>query len=921
MSLPSTYQMTATGMVVKLHEVSEDVRRSLMELWERGNDGIERGGKTLQLTHEAVWGLSDEVLTALGVHRTETPVRVVEAGIPGRPRYSWTLQWPAGAEVDGCWLHGLDGATVLPPEVLELKVLQARVAGARKVVVFRAILRLQELASTCALIRLPDRIIDSRIREVGALRIEVENPSVGPHFTPILTEAGEDGSVIEVPLGIVIDDIAGRSADDSVIAVGRRDFLVMPKGVFQNLVLTSAAAEQPTEVRNRFVENPMAFLPDPDSFDEAHYSERVIGVCEAPRSPAGDRIEGRSWVEPTDGLLIEGPSGLVWVPGDALGPLLSQLQDAMVRGQTSVEWEGQSIPARSDILQAIRRAAALPNDHSMKEKAEDGSSRPRVLRIQENEVVLDWAPVLRGGRRAPAPHMPPLAPDVTLKPHQMHALARLKDLWVRGETGALLCDDMGLGKTIQALVFAAWVHQQLQAGGGARSGEAVSLPIMVVAPPSLLESWLTELGRRLPPQMFPHILWGAGGLPSKRHKRKVLLLKRFRLDRNDGTSVVVEHARLDMDALRVFAPDILFIGYDTLRSLQFAVGELRVGIVIADEAQQVKNPGSLRSHALRAMNYDFALALTGTPIENSWTDLWTLCDFAVPGLLGPLADFRRTFPNSGVVRETGERLASAVGDVLIRRTRGKALRGLPRCDVRSVKRVMPAAQALAYRAEVTRYSESKRAILGLLQGLARVSLHQRLRAELATSADAEAWLRESARTSILYENLLRWREEAEPVLVFVRALAAQATLSRALKLVFGLSNVEVLNGQIAFAERQQVVRRMEYGAGFRVLLVSPDVGGAGWNLQFAARSFLLERPFNPAVEAQMIARTWRLGQTRPVEVVAPIATLEGIETFDEVLDQLLRDKRELAESVLAPAVVQNEEIVRRFSRLSRTVAK
>jgi SNF2 family DNA or RNA helicase len=112
-----------------------------------------------------------------------------------------------------------------------------------------------------------------------------------------------------------------------------------------------------------------------------------------------------------------------------------------------------------------------------------------------------------------------------------------------------------------------------------------------------------------------------------------------------------------------------------------------------------------------------------------------------------------------------------------------------------------------------------------------------------------------------------------------------------------------------------MVKHFQYAEGFRVLLVSPDVGGAGWNFQFAARSFLLERPFNPAVESQMIARTWRMGQTRPVEIVAPVAVLAGAETFDQVLDQLLEDKRELAVSVLSPSVVKNAEIARRFAGL------
>ncbi len=104
--------------------------------------------------------------------------------------------------------------------------------------------------------------------------------------------------------------------------------------------------------------------------------------------------------------------------------------------------------------------------------------------------------------------------------------------------------------------------------------------------------------------------------------------------------------------------------------------------------------------------------------------------------------------------------------------------------------------------------------------------------------------------------------------------------------------------------------------GPRALIVSPDVGGAGWNLQFAHKCALLERPYNPAVEDQMIARAHRLGQTRPVEVLLPVATLGNTPTFDELLHRLLEDKRALASTVLAPSATPESELLSRFSVLT-----
>jgi SNF2 family DNA or RNA helicase len=543
----------------------------------------------------------------------------------------------------------------------------------------------------------------------------------------------------------------------------------------------------------------------------------------------------------------------------------------------------------------------------------DGA-RPLILAIKENELSIEWAP-------ACAPRLPlaaapaPLQGGLRLKPHQEQALAQLRALWVRGERGALLCDDMGLGKTLQGACFAAWVCDQIEAGGAPLRGPG-RLPLLLVAPPSLLRTWFEEIEARLDPAQLCRIVWAGDSPPRSRCGRELVRLDSLRRDkeRAPGSTVVLQHAQLDLEAWDRLAPHALFIGYDTLRSLQHAIAALDVGIAVADEVQAVKDPGSLRAHALRAMRYDFALGVTGTPIENAWVDLWAICDFALPGWLGTRDQFVRDFSPRGEVREVGARLQARLSGHLIRRTRAATLGDtLPSCTVVADRRPMPAAQALAYRAELALAGRAEgSAVLRLLQGLARTSLHPRPRATLASAAEARSWMQDSARTAAALDALDRWAAEGEPALIFVRSLAVQETLSRALCLIYDLPPVPVLNGALSFPARQETVRRMREGVGFRLLLVSPDVGGAGWNLQFAARSVLLERPFNPAVEAQMVARTWRLGQSRPVEVLAPVATLPGLTTFDEVLDGLLEEKRLLADSVLAPCHVDEQELSARF---------
>ncbi len=755
-----------------------------------------------------------------------------------------------------------------------------------------------------------------------------------PRAAPVEPEPGEDPDLgrgweveveVEAPtepveaeeatmFGAGLEPMLDRLTDDSVIEVAPRDYLVVPKEVYGNYVLTSLARQESGEIRRKFVENPTAFLPHDEAFDEAGYSGRVVGVGEAPRSTRAAAAPARDWASAASGVVLELPSGSIFVGEDELPALADAVEDAAARGASTLAWRGHEVPVSAELVRALAHAARP--DAPVDQDATSESQRPRtlILLIRENELVLEWAPGRETRRAAPRPGLPALAPGTELKSYQRDALVRLQSRWSTGERGTLLCDDMGLGKTLQALAFAAWVSEQLKSGGGIAGEPPADVPVVLVAPPSLLGGWLEELERRLPPTAFPRILWGARSAPRNPTSREVRLLSSFRTDRRtSGSRVVLEEARLDLDRLRAFAPDLLLIGYDTLRTLQFALGPLRLGLLIADEAQEAKDPVSLRSRALRAMNYDFALAMTGTPIENSWDDLWTLCDFACPGDLGSLSEFKSNYPATEDVQEVGGRLARDVRHLMIRRTREDALRELPPCDRRSEHRSMPSAQALAYRAELARHARGGQPILALLQELARISLHPSLRAQLSSRHDARAWLEASARTAVLRECLERWAAEDEAVLVFVRSLDAQATLRAALDLTFGAQTARILNGQVPQGRRDGLVQDFREADGFRVLLVSPDVGGAGWNLQAAARTVLLERPFNPAVEAQMVARTWRLGQARPVQVVAPVAILPEVRTFDVILDALLHEKRDRAKSVLAPIEVSQPELQARFA--------
>jgi hypothetical protein len=883
---------------------AQEAMRPVWEALVSGDDRVSTVVGGVRVSADRLRSWSAETLDGLGVRVFTGHLTVSEFGTAGHPQYALRLTWDGRqGTVEGTWLLLGPARFLLSASHQAVLEVSQETMGRPRTQVFAQIARLQRMAAADPTVALVGRLATRRIRCASGVRVLLRKDAMGELIPePVLVDLTQDDPQ---PIDLAPADLERAAAacvrSDDIVPLGGDQFVVMDASAARNTVLTLAAGHASQEARRRFVQNPTAFLPDEAAFDEKDYSSRVVGVGEAPPAELGTvASKGRDWASDPGGLAVSLPSGELWVPTSALEEFHTALAAAVDAGQPSLNWSGASVPASPEIVAAVGRALRERPDSPTEAEAR---SRPKVLLIRENDVSLSWVPAAGVGRQVTTRALPSL--QVELEPHQVAALETLRRLWTEGAPGALLCDDMGLGKTLQALVFGAWVAAQRGAGD-----RAPDIPVGIIAPPSLLEGWLGEMEQRLTPEALPRVLWGQSQGLASRVSRSVMNMDRF-VKGTGGAAVVLEHARVDLEALREARPDVLLMGYDTLRRLQFAIGQIRFGVLIADEAQEVKEPHTLRSRALRAMSYDFGLALTGTPIENSWRDLWTICDFAVPGRLGTLKDFASTFRGDDVV-ETGSRLAASVAPVMIRRTRATALRGLPPCTIVADRRPMPEAQALAYRAEVQAYANRATGILGLLQELGRVSLHPRIRAEFSSAAEANAWAEESARTAALWSSLRRFASEGQATLVFVRSLAMQDTLRAALQWSFGLDYIGVLNGQISQAERQRVVRHTREGIGFRVLIVSPEVGGAGWNLQFASRAVLLERPFNPATEAQMIARIHRLGQQVPVEVVTPVATLAGVRSFDEILDEMLTEKKGLAESVLAPANVSDGEVSSRF---------
>jgi hypothetical protein len=729
--------MTPTPLGLRLAKSWQDLLPGPLAVAIAAEDQrIEVSRTFIHITADWLREQSEPTLLSLGVAPFKGELTVRESGDITSSTFKLRLTFtdPSGNTLDlwqstthpssiHPWLR-VTPPQLLPHTLVDVIELAKGFPGQPRLANYGAAAALQALATTCPQLKLEGQLATRILIRANTLRLL---PSERPDDSTLLPEIGwtEKGVYTPSPVPVEsLDAVLGAAALQGGTPRVNQSTLILAADLARNTLLARVAAVHGTpEEKRRFRKNPRAFLPDETAFDEADYSARVLDFG-APEPVPGDAQEStQDWAPEIDGLLLSFDTEDLWVPRDDLADFEAAVQEAHGASSPTFTWDGRSYPLPPGLAEALHQSHKPP--------ARPTTERPPVLilRIKDNTLTLNWDLDLRP---RPVAHRPIPATLTRLQAHQIEGLKRLTTAWERGEPGALLCDDMGLGKTLQAMVFAAWVSQNLTT--------PVDIPLMVVAPPSLLHGWLAELDRHLPPHLLSACIWGQTEAPPTTVHRQIHRLSSF-LREHKGAGATLPTATVDAAALRATRPSLLLIGYDTLRRLQFAIGRLKIGLIIADEAQEAKDPASLRSRALRAMNQDFRLALTGTPIENSWRDLWTLCDFAVPGRLGTLRDFSNAYPSNGDTQTLGKQLSDHLAPVLIRRVRQEALQGLPPLTLRAEFRSMPLAQSAAYQAQLLQRPTST-GILGLLQGLGRISLHPRPRAELLSHADANTWARE-----------------------------------------------------------------------------------------------------------------------------------------------------------------------------------
>ena len=565
-------------------------------------------------------------------------------------------------------------------------------------------------------------------------------------------------------------------------------------------------------------------------------------------------------------LSIDGPTG----PGGglfSLGELLSFRWRAVLGDQELSEAELDRIArSHSPVVRVGERWVLV--DETVRERLRRRLDRPAPLEALRAALT---GSVEVGGRAVPVSVSGPLAEvrDRLRAPEGAEAVAqpaalmgRLREYQLRGlqwmvsltelGLGACLADDMGLGKTIT--LIAHHLHRQ---SDGATAG-----PTLVVCPASLMANWDAEIGRFAPDAAVRRFHGPGRGLEG--------------LEKNEF--VVTTYATMRRDAER-------------LAGVEWSM-------VCADEAQHIKNPASASSKALRSIGSGVRVALTGTPVENNLTDLWSILDWATPGLLGSLEGFRSSY---GAAEhgdaETAAGLGKLVRPFMLRRLKTdpgiapelpeKTLTDqrvtLSRTQVALYKRVVDETMAAIASAEGI---ERRGLVLALLTRLKQVCNHP---AQYSGSDDPAAG--RSGKLDLLDELLGTVLVEDERALVFTQYARMGRLLASHLERR-GIG-VDFLHGGTPVKRREAMVADFQAGA-TPVLILSLKAAGVGLNLTRATHVIHYDRWWNPAVEDQATDRAFRIGQTKAVQVHRLVC--EG--TIEERIAVLLERKRGLAEAVV-----------------------
>ena len=538
----------------------------------------------------------------------------------------------------------------------------------------------------------------------------------------------------------------------------------------------------------------------------------------------------------------------------------------LVRGQW-VEVDRNRLSRLLARFQRIEQAAAqagLPFAEGMRLLAgaaiDDDAADPADADWSQLSAGPWLAETLQGLRRPDglAQVGPGAALHATLRPYQQ-AGVRWLYLLTRLGLGACLADDMGLGKTIQVLSLLLVLKRE----------HPQPRPSLLVAPASLLANWAAEAARFTPS---------------------------LRLAVAHPSAMPAADLRA-LDAASLRDVDLVITSYGTLPRLP-ALEAVDWRVAVIDEAQAIKNPGARQTRQVKKLKAGTRIALTGTPVENRLSDLWSIFDFTHPGLLGSdkvFAKFAKQLARTGHFGP----LRALVQPYILRRlkTDKRVIDDLPdKTELKAWCHLSPAQAALYQRAV-----DDLATALADAEGIGRkgVVLSYLMRFKQICNHPSQ-WLGDGAWSAQDSGKFARLRELAEviaakqeKVLVFTQFRETTEPLAAFLGSVFGREGL-VLHGGTPVAKRRELVKRFQDDELTPFFVLSLKAGGAGLNLTAASHVIHFDRWWNPAVENQATDRAFRIGQRRSVLVHKFVC--RG--TVEDRIDQLIESKQQLVQDVL-----------------------
>lgn len=567
-----------------------------------------------------------------------------------------------------------------------------------------------------------------------------------------------------------------------------------------------------------------------------------------------DSLTKQEWKE-----LLASDEGLVLFKGKWVEVDRQQLQEALAH------WQQVEQDAKNGVLtfsEGMRLLAGVPADlDESKGLAESTAEWSFVRPGQWLEETLDHLRQPAGDSQTK--QLPGL--NAKLRHYQQAGVDWLRLLSSLG-LGACLADDMGLGKTLQVIALLLLMKQE--------SGKEKRGPSLVVLPASLLANWKAEIARFAPS-----------------------LIARY-----------VHSSELDKDALAKLAaaPDKELRGVDVVLTTYGMVArqpwltETNWRLVILDEAQAIKNPSASQTRQVKSLHAQARIAMTGTPVENRLSDLWSLFDFICPGLLGSSAKFKKFVKSlESRERERYAPLRNLVQPYILRRlkTDKAIISDLP--DKSEVKAFcgLSKRQAALYQRAVDEMADAMENVEGIQRRGIVLSYLMRFKQicnhPSQAIGDGEYRAADSGKFARVSEICEEIASRQEKVLVFTQFREMTAPLLALLAEVFGREGL-MLHGGTDVKQRRKCVEAFQREDGPPFFVLSLKAGGTGLNLTAASHVIHFDRWWNPAVENQATDRAFRIGQMRNVLVHKFVC--RG--TVEERVDALIEEKRSLSEDLL-----------------------